>query len=58
MPDDPLITKQDVLRYLTISQQTLYRLMKKRAFPFYKVGRRVLFRKADVDAWLEKYRVK
>jgi excisionase family DNA binding protein len=32
--------------------------MKFREIPYFRVGRRVLFKKADIDAWLETKRVK
>ncbi|GAB6887438.1 hypothetical protein JCM13304A_09360 [Desulfothermus okinawensis JCM 13304] len=30
----------------------------KRGIPYLKVGRKVLYKKSDVEAWLEKHRVK
>ncbi len=53
-----LITKQEVMEYLRISHQTLFRLMKQSAFPYFKLDRKVLFRKADIDKWLESKLVK
>ena len=53
MAKDDLMTKQDVMDYLKISHQTLYRLMKKRETPYFKLERKVLFRKAEIDKWLE-----
>jgi excisionase family DNA binding protein len=50
---DDLMTKQDVMDYLKISHQTLHRMMKSGAFPYIKLERKVLFRKADIDAYLE-----
>ena len=44
--------------YLQISHQTLYKLMKQRAFPYIKLERKVLFRKKDIDKWLESKMVK
>jgi excisionase family DNA binding protein len=53
-----LLTKVDVEAYLRIGRRTLDRLIKAREIPFIKLGRRVLFKKSDVDAWLESKRVK
>jgi excisionase family DNA binding protein len=57
-----LLTKEEVMEYLRISLTTLDRLMKSHEIPFHKMkeGRRghVLFRQADIDAWLESKRVK
>jgi len=52
------MTKQDVMDYLKISHQTLYRLMNKREIPYFKLERKVLFRKSHIDKWLESKIVK
>lgn len=58
MEKDVLMTKQEVLEYLRISHQTLFRLMRKHSFPFIKLDRKVLFRKSDIDKFLESKLVK
>ncbi len=46
------MTKDELMAYLKISRGTVNRLMKQ-GLPHIKLERRVLFRKADVDAYLE-----
>lgn len=46
------------MEYLRISRGTLDRLMKNRALPFIKLEKKVLFRRRDIDAFLEKHLVK
>lgn len=59
MPVFPeFLTKDDLIRILKISRPTINRLMKQKAFPFIKLERRVLFRKADIDRFLESKTVK
>ena len=59
MPISPeLLTKDDLIRILKVSRPTINRWMKNRAFPFIKLERRVLFRKADIDRYLESKTVK
>jgi excisionase family DNA binding protein len=53
MKKDDLLSRQEVIEYLKISPMTLHRLLKSRAFPYIKLARRVLFRKADIDKFLE-----
>jgi len=53
MKNDPLMTRNAVMEYLQISHGTLTKLMKQRAFPFMKLEKKVLFRKSDIDNWLE-----
>ena len=51
-------TKKELQEYLRISHGMVDKLMKRREIPFLKIGKKVLFRKADIDAWLESKRVK
>lgn len=54
-----LLTREEAARLLRISVDTLERLMRKRPpLPHIKLDRRVLFRKQDIDRWLEKKLVK
>lgn len=51
--EERLLTKKEVLEYLRVSRSTLdHSLMKK--IPYIKLGKRVLFRKSDIDAYLDK----
>ena len=53
-----LLSQVELLTYLQISRTTLYKLIKKDDIPHMKLGRKLLFRKKDIDAWLESKRVK
>ena len=52
------MTKAEVREYLRISRGTLDRIMKSRGLPFIKLEKKVLFRKKDIDRFLEKHLVK
>ena len=58
MQKEAFLTKKELLEYLRISDGTLYKLMKQKAFPYIKLERKVLFRKGDVDKFLESRLVK
>jgi excisionase family DNA binding protein len=58
MDQERLLTRKDVMDYLRISHGTLDKLIKAREIPFIKLGRRVLFKKSDIDTWLESKRVR
>jgi len=58
MPDKNLMERAEVMEYLRISRGTLDKLQKRREIPFFKLGKKVVFNKADIDAWLESKRVK
>ena len=55
---DILLTRKELMDYLKIKQSTLRKLMLRNEFPYFKLERRVLFRKDDIDKWLESKRVK
>lgn len=58
MAYDEILTKDQVCEYLKISRGTLTRLMNKHAFPYIKMERKVLFKKEDIDRYLEAHMVK
>jgi len=48
-----LLTTEQVARYLKVDK-FIYRLVTKRKIPAFKVGTQWRFKKAMVEAWLEK----
>jgi excisionase family DNA binding protein len=58
MPAEELMTKAEVMEYLRISRGTLDKLMLKHELPFVKLEKKVLFRKRDIDRFIEKHLVK
>jgi len=53
-----ILSFADVLDYLGISRSLLFKLMSEGELPFAKLGRRTIFRRSDVDAFVEKKIVK
>ena len=53
-----LLTREQVMQYLQISHGTLNKLMRMKAFPYIKLERKVLFKKKDIDEFLESKIVK
>jgi excisionase family DNA binding protein len=51
------MTQAEVMEYLRVSRTSVHRLMKSGAFPYIKLERKVLFRKRDIDAYLEAHLV-
>ncbi len=58
MRKEELLTRDELMDYLKISKGTLYKLMKQKAFPYIKLERKVLFRKKDIDEFLDSKLVK
>jgi len=58
MADRDYMERAEVMEYLRISRGTLDKLQKRREIPFAKIGKKVLFRKRDIDAWMESMIVK
>ena len=60
MKKETFMTKKEVQEYLKISPATLDRLMNDKAFPYIKLRKKgkVLFRKSDIDKFLEEKTIK
>ena len=53
MKQYPFWSIEEVMEYLSIgSKTTMYKLLKD-GFPHGRIGKKLVFRKADVDAWVE-----
>jgi len=48
-----LWTVDDVRQYLKVSNDTIYRWIEKKGMPALRVGKKWLFKKGEIDAWLE-----
>lgn len=55
--DAEYLSKKDLMAYLSIGLATVGRLMKQ-GLPYVKLERKVLFRKMDVDEYMERHLVK
>lgn len=53
MSADEVMNEDGISVYLKTSKRTLQKLMRERDIPYLKLEKRVLFRKVDVDRWLE-----
>ena len=54
---DPLLTEKDACAYLRVSKRNLYCWRVAGLIPVFKIGRAVRFRKAELDAALERMRM-
>jgi excisionase family DNA binding protein len=55
---EPLLTADEVAALLRVPRSTVYELTRTRRLPHVKVGRRTLFVRGDLDAWVIEQRVK
>lgn len=53
---DQLLTLDEVQRLLRLSQQTVWRLMKRGELPVVRIGGRVLVRREDLERFIEERR--
>jgi excisionase family DNA binding protein len=54
---EPLLTADEVAALLRVPRSTVYELTRTRRLPHVKVGRRTLFVRADLEAWVVASRV-
>jgi excisionase family DNA binding protein len=56
--DNPLMSVEAVIKYLGISSATLARMRRDNTgIPYVKIGRRVFYRQADVEAFIDSNKV-
>jgi len=51
------LTIDELSQYLGIKKSTLYAKVERREIPFYRVGRLIMFKKEEIDAFMDKCRV-
>jgi excisionase family DNA binding protein len=56
MTDEQFLTTTELLDYLKVNLQTVHRLIKSGQIPPVRVGREWLFRRRDIDGWLDAVR--
>lgn len=57
MKDEKFYNVDDVCKFLRVSKITVYRWLKSKKLIGYKVGRAYLFKKADIERFLEQNKV-
>lgn len=56
-PGGDLLTTRELMDYLHISRTKVWEMVNKKGLPAFKLGGDYRYRRAEVDAWLEKFRV-
>ena len=51
---EEVLNADQAAAYLHIAKQTLYTLTSKRKVPFYNNGKKILFRRGDLDDWMNR----
>jgi len=57
LPDEPFLTTRELMEFLNLSRTKLWELVNKEGLPAFKIGGDYRYRRAEVLAWLERYRV-
>jgi excisionase family DNA binding protein len=55
MPDAEFMTKAEAAQLMRLSRATIDRLRASGQLPFVKLGKKVIFRRSDIDAFLERH---
>lgn len=51
---EEVLNADQAAAFLHIAKQTLYTMTSKRKIPFYKHGKKILFRRGDLEDWLNR----
>lgn len=55
---DKWMTTQEIMAYLSVSRTKLWQMVNNDGLPAFKMGGDYRYRKSEVDAWMERFRVK
>lgn len=50
--EDRWLTVDDICKYLSVTNETVYKWIDQRAMPGHRVGRRWMFKQDEVDEWV------
>jgi excisionase family DNA binding protein len=53
-PSREIMTADEVAEYLRMNRNMIYRLLKRKELPGFKIGTDFRLRRADIDAWIVK----
>ena len=51
--DNDIMTLKEVAEFLKLSELSLYRLLRERKIPAFKIGQQWRFKKSALDKWIE-----
>ena len=51
--DERWLTVEEICVYLSVTNETVYKWIEHQSMPGHKVGRRWMFKKDEVDAWVK-----
>lgn len=48
------VTAEECAKYLGLSRSAIYKLTHRKEIPHFKPSKRVMFKRSEVDAWIQK----
>lgn len=55
--EEELLTTRELMAFLNLSRTRIWELVKREQLPAFKVGGDYRYRRSEIDAWLERFRV-
>ena len=56
-PDETLMTTSELMAFLNLSRTKIWTMIQNEGLPAFKFGGDYRFRKSEVMAWMERYRI-
>lgn len=50
--DERWLTVDDICKYMSVTNETVYKWIEQRGMPGHRIGRRWMFKKEEVDEWV------
>lgn len=47
------LTVEEIAKYIGISKEQIYLMVREKRIPCFRIGRRILFKRESIDRWIE-----
>jgi excisionase family DNA binding protein len=51
--EEKWLTVEEICNYLQVTKDTIYKWIDQRAMPAHRVGRRWMFQRSEINAWIK-----
>ncbi len=56
--EERFLSVEEIVPYLGVSKRSIYRLIKEKGLPAYKIGKLIRLKKTEVEKWLKSNNIK
>jgi len=53
-----ILNISEVAEYLSMAKSSVYKMTSERSIPHFKTGKKLLFKRSELDEWIKQYKIK